>query len=101
MEEFVESNKLLVALVCSMAMVSTISVYLVIGKIERDHPELLLAVGITKVDFGLRCYRGFALLGFSSHGGNLAAWQRFAFRSLFFTYGLFLLIGIIGIGRTG
>lgn len=96
-QAFVESHKVFVATVCLMAIVSTIWVWRTVRVLERDRPDLLQAVGIGRVDFGLRCYRGFARLGFTSGGAGLKPPQRWAFRALFASYALFAVMGVFGL----
>lgn len=96
-QAFVESHKVYVAIVCLMAIVSTIWVLRTVRVLERHRPDLLQAVGIGRVDFGLRCYRGFARLGFTTGGAGLTSSQRWAFRALFATYALFAMMGVLGL----
>jgi hypothetical protein len=95
MEEVVERHSMLFLIIGLAICISTIATHLILSRLCRDRPEVLRAVGISRVDWWFACWRGIVLLAFSGRGGDLSGGQRLALRVCIISSASLVLAGLI------
>ncbi|MGF6418248.1 hypothetical protein ABH900_001727 [Stenotrophomonas sp. AN71] len=67
MDQFSGSYSVVIAVVGIFGWVASIAAYRALLALDRESPEVLRGVGVSKVDLGFKCLRG-------GYFGLLAAW---------------------------
>ncbi|MEF8763119.1 MULTISPECIES: hypothetical protein [Stenotrophomonas] len=94
MKSLVESFPIWASIILGAMWINAFAAHRMLLKIERERPEVLAAVGITKVDWWLRCLRGIAVLALTSKGQALHQGERWVLRGVVMMYVFLIVSGV-------
>ncbi len=94
MKSLVESFPIWASIILGAMWINAFAAHRMLLKIERERLEVLAAVGMIKVDWGLRCLRGIAVLALTSKGQALHQGERWVLRGVVMMYVFLIASGV-------